>query len=156
MRQIGIRSAVRGRVVKITVTDTSAPCPRHKVNRILRAPAPNLLWVSDFTYVSTWQRVRHRHRPRTVGDQCFTLCGFLSSTPHAAIDLRFRHAVQLNNRSCDDTSFKTLPLFLKIKVSRPPYIVAVHFATKRCRAAFELLTCEHRAAFCRPERRSAR
>jgi putative transposase len=24
------------------------------VNRNFRAPAPNCLWVSDFTYVSTW------------------------------------------------------------------------------------------------------
>lgn len=55
MKQIGIRGAVRGKVVKTTVPDTSAPCPRDKVNRVFRAPAPNLLWVSDFTYVSTWQ-----------------------------------------------------------------------------------------------------
>lgn len=55
MRQIGMRGAVRGNVVKTTVPDTSAPCPRDKVNRVFRAPAPNLLWVSDFTYVSTWQ-----------------------------------------------------------------------------------------------------
>lgn len=55
MKQIGIRDAVHGRVVKITVPDTSTPCPRDKVNRVFRAPAPNLLWVSDFTYVSTWQ-----------------------------------------------------------------------------------------------------
>ena len=54
MKQIGIRGAVRGKVVKTTVPDTSVPCPRDKVNRIFRAPAPNLLWVSDFTYVSTW------------------------------------------------------------------------------------------------------
>lgn len=25
------------------------------MNRQFRAPAPNMLWVSDFTYVSTWQ-----------------------------------------------------------------------------------------------------
>lgn len=62
MKQIGIRGAVRGKVVKTTVPDTSAPCPRDKVNRVFRAPAPNLLWVSDFTYVSTWQGVRHRAR----------------------------------------------------------------------------------------------
>ena len=31
------------------------PCPSDKVNRKFRAPAPNMLWVSDFTYVSTWQ-----------------------------------------------------------------------------------------------------
>ncbi len=55
MKQIGIRGAVRGKVVKTAVPDTSAPCPRDKVNRVFRAPAPNLLWVSDFTYVFTWQ-----------------------------------------------------------------------------------------------------
>ena len=55
MKRIGIRGAVRGKVVKTTVPDTSVPCPRDKVNRVFRAPAPNLLWVSDFTYVSTWQ-----------------------------------------------------------------------------------------------------
>ena len=55
MKQIGIQGAVRGKVIKTTIPDTSAPCPRDKVNRVFRAPAPNLLWVSDFTYVSTWQ-----------------------------------------------------------------------------------------------------
>jgi hypothetical protein len=65
MKQIGIRGAVRGKVVKTTVPDTSAPCPRDKVNRVFRAPAPNLRGVSDFTYVSTWQGVRHG--PRTDG-----------------------------------------------------------------------------------------
>ena len=40
--------------MRTTVPDTSAPCPRDKVNRNFRAPAPNCLWVSDFTYVSTW------------------------------------------------------------------------------------------------------
>jgi putative transposase len=56
MKQIGIRGAVRGKVVKTTIPDTSAPCTRDKVNRIFRAPAPNLLWLSDFTYVSTTAR----------------------------------------------------------------------------------------------------
>lgn len=41
--------------MKTTVPDTSAPCPRDKVNRGFRAPAPNRLWVSDFSYVSTWR-----------------------------------------------------------------------------------------------------
>ena len=31
------------------------PCPLDKVNRQFHAPAPNVLWVSDFTYVATWQ-----------------------------------------------------------------------------------------------------
>ena len=54
MTQIGLRGAVRGKVIKTTQSDTSAPCPQDKVNRQFRAPAPNTLWVSDFTYVSTW------------------------------------------------------------------------------------------------------
>ena len=53
--EMGLRGAVRGKVVKTTVPDTSVPCPRDKVNRQFRAPVPNMLWVSDFTYVSTWQ-----------------------------------------------------------------------------------------------------
>ncbi|MCE8430613.1 IS3 family transposase [Rhodovulum sulfidophilum] len=55
MKQIGIRGAVRGKALKTTIPETSAPRPRDKVNRVFRAPAPNLLWVCDFTYVSTWQ-----------------------------------------------------------------------------------------------------
>ena len=55
LKQVSIRGAERGKVVKTTVPDTSAPCPRDKVNRVFQAPAPNLLWVSDFIYVSTWQ-----------------------------------------------------------------------------------------------------
>jgi transposase InsO family protein len=30
-------------------------CPLDRVNRQFRAERPNQLWVSDFTYVSTWQ-----------------------------------------------------------------------------------------------------
>jgi len=55
MAGMGLRGAIRGKAVKTTVPDTSVPCPRDKVNRQFRAPAPNMLWVSDFTYVSTWQ-----------------------------------------------------------------------------------------------------
>ena len=55
MKQIGLRGAVRGKVMKTTHSDTSVLCPQDKVNRQFRAPAPNMLWVSDFTYVSTWQ-----------------------------------------------------------------------------------------------------
>lgn len=55
MANMGLRGIVRGKAVKTTIVDPSAPCPRDKVNRQFRAPAPNMLWVSDFTYVSTWQ-----------------------------------------------------------------------------------------------------
>ncbi len=37
------------------VSTAKAPCPLDKVNRQFKAQRPNQLWVSDFTYVSTWQ-----------------------------------------------------------------------------------------------------
>jgi putative transposase len=55
MRRLGIQGVVRGKVRKTTIPDPVMPCPFDKVNRQFRAPAPNCLWVSDFTYVSTWQ-----------------------------------------------------------------------------------------------------
>ena len=55
MKGMGLRGIVRGKAMKTTIPDTSVPCPRDKVNRKFRAQAPNMLWVSDFTYVSTWQ-----------------------------------------------------------------------------------------------------
>ncbi len=65
MRELGIQGVVRGKPQKTTRPDKSLPSPRDKVNRQFRATAPNTLWVSDFTYVSTWQGVRHG--PRTDG-----------------------------------------------------------------------------------------
>ena len=55
MRRLGLRGVVRGKVVRTTVRDHKALCPLDKVNRQFRAERPNQLWVSDFTYVSTWQ-----------------------------------------------------------------------------------------------------
>lgn len=37
-----------------THSDKATPCPRDQVNRQFRAERPNALWVSDFTYGSTW------------------------------------------------------------------------------------------------------
>lgn len=54
MREMGLQGTVRGKTVRTTISDKAAPCPRDKVNREFRAPAPNRLWVSDFTYVATW------------------------------------------------------------------------------------------------------
>ncbi len=40
--------------VRTTISNKAAPCPLDHVNRQFHSPAPNRLWVSDFTYVSTW------------------------------------------------------------------------------------------------------
>jgi putative transposase len=55
MKRLGLQGVRRGKVVRTTVSDTSAPCPLDRVNRQFKAERPNQLWVSDFTYVSTWQ-----------------------------------------------------------------------------------------------------
>lgn len=54
MRGMGLAGVIRGKSVKTTVQDKAVPCPLDHVNRNFKAPAPNVLWVSDFTYVSTW------------------------------------------------------------------------------------------------------
>jgi transposase InsO family protein len=55
MRRMGLRGIVRGKETRTTIADRALPCPADKVNRQFRAPRPNVLWVSDFTYVATWQ-----------------------------------------------------------------------------------------------------
>jgi transposase InsO family protein len=55
MRQLGLAGVRRGKRIRTTTPDTSAPCPLDRVNRQFKADRPNELWVSDFTYVRTWQ-----------------------------------------------------------------------------------------------------
>jgi transposase InsO family protein len=54
MGDLGLQGVIRGRPMRTTVQDKAAPCPLDHVNRQFHAPAPNRLWLSDFTYVSTW------------------------------------------------------------------------------------------------------
>src|SRR3546814_8999194 len=54
MRAMGLEGAVRGKKLRTTISDRSVPCPEDRVNRRFWAPRPNALWLSDFTYVSTW------------------------------------------------------------------------------------------------------
>ena len=55
MRLLGLRGVMRGKVVRTTVGNFNGSCPLDRVNRQFWAQRPNPLWVSDFTYVSTWQ-----------------------------------------------------------------------------------------------------
>lgn len=55
MRAMQIEGVVRGRQVVTTNPGAAQPCPDDKVNRAFVARMPNQLWVSDFTYVSSWQ-----------------------------------------------------------------------------------------------------
>lgn len=55
MKRMGLKGVVRGKPVKTTISDPARSCPLDRVNRQFTADRPNALWVSDFTYVSTWQ-----------------------------------------------------------------------------------------------------
>jgi transposase InsO family protein len=55
MKGMDIQGIIRGKPHKTTIPDKRQPCPLDKVNRQFRVPAPNMLWVSDFTYVATWR-----------------------------------------------------------------------------------------------------
>jgi transposase InsO family protein len=54
MQSMGLQGVIRGKPVRTTISDKAAPCPLDHVHRQFRAPRPDALWVSDFTYVSTW------------------------------------------------------------------------------------------------------
>lgn len=54
MREHGLQGVTRGRK-RTTIPDPAQASPDDKVNRAFVATAPDQLWVSDFTYVSTWR-----------------------------------------------------------------------------------------------------
>ncbi len=54
MKAMGLKGVIRGKPHRTTFSDKATPCPLDRVNRDFKAPAPNRLWVSDFTYVATW------------------------------------------------------------------------------------------------------
>lgn len=53
MQMLGLQGVTRGKK-RTTIPDPAQPCPDDKVNREFSATAPNQLWISDFTYVSSW------------------------------------------------------------------------------------------------------
>lgn len=50
---------VRGRTARTTVQDRATPRPADLVQRQFQPSRPNLLWVSDFAPVATWQGNAH-------------------------------------------------------------------------------------------------
>lgn len=54
LRARGLTGVRRGRGVRTTRPDAAAARPSDLVHRDFTAPAPNRLWVVDFTYVATW------------------------------------------------------------------------------------------------------
>ncbi|RAK07801.1 helix-turn-helix protein [Salipiger aestuarii] len=84
MKEMGIQGIIRGKPHRTTIPDKKAPCPLDKVNRQFRVPAPNVLWVSDFTCVATWKgfvyvALRHRRlcpQDRRLACQHARACGF--------------------------------------------------------------------------------
>ena len=59
MRELDIRGATRSRRRYTTVPDRSHVRAPDRVNRDFTAAGPNRLWVSDFTYCSTWTGVAY-------------------------------------------------------------------------------------------------
>ena len=55
MNDMGLEGVVRSKKAGTTIPVKALPCPLDKVNRQFWVPAPNILWVSDFTYAATWQ-----------------------------------------------------------------------------------------------------
>jgi transposase InsO family protein len=49
MRSISLQGVIRRKPIRTTFSDKTAPSPLDRVNRHFKAPAPNRLWVSDFT-----------------------------------------------------------------------------------------------------------
>jgi putative transposase len=54
MRELGLAGARRGKRVRTTMPDRAAARPADLVGRRFSRPAPDRLWVADFTYVPTW------------------------------------------------------------------------------------------------------
>ncbi|AQQ05333.1 hypothetical protein B0E33_18570 [Roseibium algicola] len=52
VKAMGLQGIIRGKSVKTTFSDKSAPSPLDRVNRQFKVPAPNRLWVSDFSYLA--------------------------------------------------------------------------------------------------------
>ena len=55
MKAMSLQGIIRGKHMRTTISDETAASPLDLVKRQFMAAKPNVLWVSDFTYVHTWQ-----------------------------------------------------------------------------------------------------
>lgn len=53
MKDIRIEGIILGKKTRTTIPGKSQLCPLDRVNRQFKTPVPDMLWVSDFTYVAT-------------------------------------------------------------------------------------------------------
>jgi putative transposase len=79
MKTLGLQGVIRGKALRTTISDKAAPCPLDRVNREFRAPCPNRLWVSDFTYGAPrpgWsgERMTGMQRRKEEHEECLALC----------------------------------------------------------------------------------
>jgi transposase InsO family protein len=66
MKHQGLAGGRRGKVVRTTIPDQTAPRPLDRVNRQFKADRPNQLWVSDFTYGTSAPTPISRHRSQKL------------------------------------------------------------------------------------------
>ena len=128
MRVLGLQGVVRGRKARTTISDPSAACPLDRVNRQFKAPRPNVLWVSDFTYVATWSGfvyvafVIDVFARRIVGWRASrqlrpASCWTLWSRPYTSVDLS---ALSFTTLTVEyNTSVSNTPNDLRRPVSNP-------------------------------------
>ena len=93
MREVGLAGVIRGKPVRTTISDKAAPCPLDHVNRRFYTPAPNMLWVSDFTLSRRIHIVRED--VRTFAGLSFSLPTNSLFTPATATSKQ--HAIETVN-----------------------------------------------------------
>jgi len=54
MRNLGLQGVVRAKKLRTTIPGPDGKRAGDLLNRDFTAPAPNRVWVTDFTYVRTW------------------------------------------------------------------------------------------------------
>jgi transposase InsO family protein len=55
MRELGMQGVRRGKQPRTTIPDADGRRARDLLDRDFTAPAPNRVWIADFTYARTWE-----------------------------------------------------------------------------------------------------